>query len=189
MDQQQQQQLPATPPVGAKQVRRSSLKMASSVLKKYHNQQLPKSALSPFSPIKARGNSSSMRMKRRSSLTNTGVVARRGHSDIALGSSTAASGIAHLRGKKRLGRSISWDVRPPRVHESKQLRQAKQQQQGEADAMMVDDDKNESWYSVCFRYELRRNIVLELRCLRFSLAPSTFHTRRRKNTPTSSRNK
>ncbi|KAL3906969.1 MAG: hypothetical protein SGILL_009063, partial [Bacillariaceae sp.] len=150
MEQQQQQQqssLPATPPAGPKQVRRSSLKMASSCLKKYQNQQLPKSALSPFtkrSSVVSKMKSNTMR--RRSSLNNTSN--RRGHSDVTLGTSSA-SGIAHLRvsSKKNLGRSISWDVRPPRVHDESKKRMAQQETSSSNDTMMMDDGKNESWYS------------------------------------------
>jgi hypothetical protein len=146
----QQQQSLASP---AKQVPRSSLKMASNCLKKYSNQPLPKSALGPFAPTavatKRKATKKSSHVRRRSSLekATASLTSRRGHSDVALSTSSGATGLSHLRAgsKKKMSRSISWDVRPPRVHEIKKTGKKDDSSMND----MMDDDRNESWYSVC----------------------------------------
>jgi hypothetical protein len=110
--------------------------------------------------------------RRRSSLTTTNYYyGRRGHSDVALASSSSsgstssltsssASGLFRPSSKKRcLRRSISWDVRPPKVHELKRaVKTSSLKEEATATASGNTEDNrdarggknNESWYSVRF---------------------------------------
>jgi hypothetical protein len=68
-----------------------------------------------------------------------GGGAKRGHSISGLSCGSAASSISYLPSNdhsKKLRRSISWDVRPPKVYEPKERCKEKL------------DDQNEVWYSV-----------------------------------------
>ncbi|KAG7362030.1 hypothetical protein IV203_025696 [Nitzschia inconspicua] len=91
--------------------------------------------------------------RRRSSLSYIPTNDRRGLSDMALVSSNMASGMSSHptkpNNRKRLRRSISWDVRPPKVHELKRC-------SGKGTASLGKDSpedadggggKNEAWYS------------------------------------------
>jgi hypothetical protein len=96
--------------------------------------------------------------RRRFSLSYGGTNSRKGHSDIALVSSSGTSGLSHLAkssSKKRLRRSISWDTRPPIVHQLKRcIAKSTPFNNKDDDKRMEEGNgggKNESWYSVRFK--------------------------------------
>jgi hypothetical protein len=93
--------------------------------------------------------------RRWSSLCDGETPSRRGHSDIALMSSSGTSGLSHLArssNTKRLRRSISWDVRPPTVHVLKPCtaKSTSLNIKDDDERMEAEDGggKNKSWYSV-----------------------------------------
>jgi hypothetical protein len=71
---------------------------------------------------------------------------------MALESSSGSAGLSHLMrpgSKKRLRRSISWDVRPPKVHELKRCSAVNKATAEGGDRMDEGEgSRNESWYSV-----------------------------------------
>jgi hypothetical protein len=110
--------------------------------------------------IKRKASKRTLNTSRRcSSVSYDGTASRRGHSDMALVSSSRTSGLSYLSrpsGTKRLRRSISWDVRPPTVHVLKRCTVQSTTLNDKDDSKRMETldggGKNETWYSVRTNY-------------------------------------